>query len=796
MSNINNGHPLPTSPSRPVSTTFPSGVPPPIPPRKIDYENIDFIGRTKIAYNNQTRANSVQNLMQNFQALSCDEKGTEQNYPNYLYSTQYTGSLQHIYEEVPARSSTSGSNSVEVEEYWNDSMFDTEWTDSGSRNVPFPFPCDGSQSTKRSSSKRSSTAPENAVDELIQNEQKYIDSLMNGILNFIPLIYHMNLPGGLRGQRNNLFGNVEEIHELHQDDFLPALRRCYQNVEKIAQCFIHYVETEKFYCYVKYALNRRKSDTIFERHRDYFSSNQHELNSFLLQPIQRLPRYKLFLDKFLKETLKFGDDQQTTSHVSSIQKAQEMLSDVIDLMNAAVSISDIRQCANEFAAISQFASGFSRDNDLASTLILKPKGNKLPSRNNPIDLFAQGKFIQAVETDIYDEARYRRYKAKLFIFEKLVIYTEVVKATLSYRGHYFDSEINFWDDSKKLHLFCLHRGTQEIEMRFNKSLANTVKAIRHRAISQFFNEPQLIDFEAAIEPQTAEASVTSDLDLDNNIMALINSQIQFVQILHANIEYYLECNTSYHETKIHTFREMCIRMTHLHYDRVLSDLSINVGNISAISTVFLQYVTTDFPHIYEEYLKISYKASKYIRIKSNTNTTSSFIVPTIDEFLFLPIESIIQNASTDKSLYHRLAVVQVELEKFSQSVADNFRLLCLDDRIFEYGLAVISERAKIKSERMQISNCKIFLCERAAVCVAYSDEKLLAKRNERLGNVIFCDRFAGRAHPMRLRKSRKNDDMVCFTFRNEKYKVKFQNAQIKDRFYANYIQKYVSVAKQ
>lgn len=148
------------------------------------------------------------------------------------------------------------------------------WTDSGSRNVPFPFPCDGSQSTKRSSSKRSSTAPENAVDELIQNEQKYIDSLMNGILNFIPLIYHMNLPGGLRGQRNNLFGNVEEIHELHQDDFLPALRRCYQNVEKIAQCFIHYVETEKFYCYVKYALNRRKSDTIFERHRDYFSVTQ------------------------------------------------------------------------------------------------------------------------------------------------------------------------------------------------------------------------------------------------------------------------------------------------------------------------------------------------------------------------------------------------------------------------------------------------------------------------------------------------------------------------------------------
>lgn len=134
------------------------------------------------------------------------------------------------------------------------------------RNESNEFLSDKSLSTERYSS-----PPENAADELLQNEQKYIDNLMNGILNFIPLIYHMNLPEGLRGQRNNLFGNVEEIHELHQDDFLPALRRCYQNVEQIAQCFIHYVETDKFYCYVKYALNRRKSDTIFERHRDYFS---------------------------------------------------------------------------------------------------------------------------------------------------------------------------------------------------------------------------------------------------------------------------------------------------------------------------------------------------------------------------------------------------------------------------------------------------------------------------------------------------------------------------------------------
>lgn len=103
------------------------------------------------------------------------------------------------------------------------------------------------------------------------------------------------------------------------------------------------------------------------------------------------------MDKFTKETLKFGDDHYTASHISTIKKAQEKLSDLVDLMNAAVSISDIPQCAREFAATSSFSqaiSGFGRDNDLPSTLILKPKGNKLQSRNNPVSRIIFSTFVE------------------------------------------------------------------------------------------------------------------------------------------------------------------------------------------------------------------------------------------------------------------------------------------------------------------------------------------------------------------------------------------------------------------
>lgn len=102
MSNINKGRPLPPVPPRPVSTIFPSGVPPPIPPRRRDYENSEFVRRQTPTSGNQARANSVHNLTQQFQGLSFRHDGdTRKSYPNYLNSA--CEALQHIYEEIPAR---------------------------------------------------------------------------------------------------------------------------------------------------------------------------------------------------------------------------------------------------------------------------------------------------------------------------------------------------------------------------------------------------------------------------------------------------------------------------------------------------------------------------------------------------------------------------------------------------------------------------------------------------------------------------------------------------------------------
>ncbi|XP_062557491.1 uncharacterized protein LOC134222347 [Armigeres subalbatus] len=778
--------PLPPIPSIAEANLRTRGVPPQIPPRRIDYENSKRLSQQNAVVGSSVSSKSVQNIPLYFQESTSEMNGITSSIANSSNAI-LPDTLHNIYEGTPVRSSVIDLLSAVTEDsFTRESTFDATFDDTMDRNRM----------------KRLSTSPANAVDELLQNEQKYIDNLMNGILNFIPLLYHMNLPAGLCGQRNNLFGNIEEIHELHQDEFIPALGRCYQNVEQIAECFIHFIETDKLYCYVKYALNRRKAGIIFERHRDYFSSNQHEVNSFLLQPIQRLPHYKLFLEKFLKETTKFGN----TGTSVSIRKAQDKLSDLMDLVNAAVSISDIPQCASEFSAIAAFPMttlGFNRDNDLACTLILKPKGNKIVSRNNPIDLFAQGKFVQIIETEIYDESRYRKYRSKFFVFEKLLIYTEIAKDKFSYRGHYYDSEINCWEDSRKLHLFCLHRGTQEIHMDLNQSLANTVRAIRKRAIAQFFNEPQLIDFDAVIEPHSSRTSVGSDINLDNGITSLINSQISYIQVFRANFEFYFEFHQQEQDSQFSKFKDTCIQMDRLHH-RVLQDLSINVGNILEICTIFLQYVKTEFPPVYGDYLQLICNVAKYCLNRTGSNDSNAYLVSTIDDFLYLCIERlqafahffatltdnlskmITINASFDRSLYHQLAVAQVELDTYAQNVNENYRLLRLDDGAIECGLVVSSMRAKVRSVTREFNSCRIFICERGVICVACSKENQFTKRNDNFESILFCDKFADMAQPMRLRKSDKHNDAVCFTIGSVKYKIKFQTSQTRDTFYMKY----------
>lgn len=71
------------------------------------------------------------------------------------------------------------------------------------------------------------------------------------------------------------------------------------------------------------------------------------LNSFLLQPIQRLPRYKLLLAEINKEILKQLEDtllESVKDEIGILCKAEKRLERFIDIVNEAMSINDIQEC--------------------------------------------------------------------------------------------------------------------------------------------------------------------------------------------------------------------------------------------------------------------------------------------------------------------------------------------------------------------------------------------------------------------------------------------------------------------
>lgn len=69
----------------------------------------------------------------------------------------------------------------------------------------------------------------------------------------------------------------------------------------------------------------------------------------------------------------------------------------------------------------------------------------------------------------------RRYKGKLFLFEKCIIYTELIsKSKLIYRGHFRHATLGFTfeDQRNYFRLYNERKGNQEIEF---SSDANTIQ---------------------------------------------------------------------------------------------------------------------------------------------------------------------------------------------------------------------------------------------------------------------------------------------------------------------------------
>ncbi|XP_016988843.1 rho guanine nucleotide exchange factor 25 isoform X1 [Drosophila rhopaloa] len=260
------------------------------------------------------------------------------------------------------------------------------------------FPCD---QTEIYASKKISFI----IDELIQTEVNYVNNLKKGMLNYGKLKDVEDLPEGLSGDAKQklLLGNVEEILELHEQEILPLMLRNQRDLKGLFDEFAVHFEKNRFYCYVSFTMGKKSSMQLRQDNRLWLQTYQTQIkdklgiDSFLVQPIQRLTRYPLLLQQFISEFYKSGISCKPV--LTAVCKLETRMRRALDVVNQAEEIPNIEEL-------------------------------------NELDLLQMGNFRRSTEFDAQHFPTRKKYRSKVFLFDRSLVCTEVRKRRLAYRQHF------------------------------------------------------------------------------------------------------------------------------------------------------------------------------------------------------------------------------------------------------------------------------------------------------------------------------------------------------------------------
>uniref|UniRef100_A0A8C9WDS0 non-specific serine/threonine protein kinase n=1 Tax=Scleropages formosus TaxID=113540 RepID=A0A8C9WDS0_SCLFO len=269
------------------------------------------------------------------------------------------------------------------------------------------------------------------LNELIQTEKDYVRDLGVLVEGFMKRIEEKGVPDDMKGKDKIVFGNIHQIYDWHREFFLGELEKCLQDHDRLAELFIKH--ERRLHMYVVYCQNKPTSEFIVAEYDSYFEEVQQEINSrltisdYLIKPIQRITKYQLLLKDFLKYTSKAGLDCQ------DIEKA-------VDLMFLVP-----KRC-----------------NDMMNLGRLQGYEGKLTSQGKLLqqDTF----FVTEQDSGVLSRSKERR----VFLFEQIVIFSELLRKGSSTPGYQFKKSIkvsylsmekNVDNDPCKFVLYC--RGSSE-----------------------------------------------------------------------------------------------------------------------------------------------------------------------------------------------------------------------------------------------------------------------------------------------------------------------------------------------
>lgn len=191
-----------------------------------------------------------------------------------------------------------------------------------------------------------------AIQEILDSEKNYLhqlEILMNFFVN--PLKEQAIITDA---SHTSLFGQIEMIYNLN-GEFLKELE---ENLENVGKAFMKIAPFFKLYSV--YAFDYKNALLILQElslknpvFRKFLENNEsrpevsRKLNSLMIVPIQRIPRYKLLLEqlllytspseldyKILKDSVK--QIESTCSHINSVVEEQEVTQMILNVQNSLV----------------------------------------------------------------------------------------------------------------------------------------------------------------------------------------------------------------------------------------------------------------------------------------------------------------------------------------------------------------------------------------------------------------------------------------------------------------------------
>ncbi|XP_046714942.1 kalirin RhoGEF kinase b isoform X2 [Silurus meridionalis] len=242
------------------------------------------------------------------------------------------------------------------------------------------------------------------LNEMVQTEKDYVKNLGTIVEGFMKRVAEKGVSEDMMGKDKIVFGNIHQIYDWHKEFFMGELEKCLQDQDKLAELFIKH--ERRLHMYVIYCQNKPRSEFVVAEYDTFFEEVQQEINSrlsigdYLIKPIQRITKYQLLLKDFLKYSSKAGLDCQ------EIEKA-------VDLMVLVP-----KRC-----------------NDMMNLGRLQGYEGKLTAQGKLLqqDTF----FVTEQDSGVLSRSKERR----VFLFEQIVIFSELLRKGSSTPGYQFKKSI-------------------------------------------------------------------------------------------------------------------------------------------------------------------------------------------------------------------------------------------------------------------------------------------------------------------------------------------------------------------